>query len=312
SDADEVRAQGERVDRIAESLDAATDRLEGIASDQADLTARINSLADSIERASQQDAEMRQGLSDLSNALDQLQARVQALRQGEGEQKEIDREVERRLLLMEAASLLSYGKARVTVGGDVEGAREAYRQADGLVRSAEDPSLSQVRRLLAEELDALENLEVPDWLSLQGRLERQGARVDEWPIVSTGPVETPTDAQAEPDGWIEATRDALGGLVRVSPRAGAELSEHQVQTLREMARLRWLAAELAIARRDSAELDHHLRSLDRLLSQWFDPEADSVQAAARLIDDLQAIEVSPIPANLGQALSALQQALDSA
>lgn len=314
--ADELRAHGERLDRMTGQLEATSDRLGRIESEQAGIVERLQTLeqavTEAIEQGDERAAETRQSTDSLSTAVAELQVQMQEVWQREGEQREIDREIQRRLLLMEAASLLAFGQARAALGSDVEAALEAYRQADALVRRADDPSLGQIRRLLAEELDALADMSVPDWVQLQGMIQRQAARVAEWPVVQPGPTDRTPDSAAEPDGWIEATRDALGGLVRVSPRAESVLTDRQVESLQEMARLRWLAAELAIARRNVAELDHHLRSLDRLITEWFDPESDAVRAARRLISELQAIEVSPAPDVLGQALAAVQQQLDSA
>jgi uncharacterized protein HemX len=308
----------EGLDQVIEELAASNNRLGRLESDQAELSGRVDAQGESIAENRERSAEALRGVErtdqDLNAEIDELRAQMQQIWQRQGEQREIDRDIQRRLLLMEAASLLAFGKARAELSDDIDAAREAYRQADALVRRADDPDLGQVRRMLAQELDALENLKVPDWLGLQGAISRQARSVSEWPIAQTSQSDAATgdERNAEPDGWIDATRDALGGLVKVSPRASSTLSDPQIATLREMARLRWLAAELAIARRDTAELDHHLRSLDRFIDQRFDSDSDAVQSARRLIDEVEAMEVSPMPDILGQALTALRQYLDSA
>jgi len=217
--ADELRAHGERLDRMTGQLEATSDRLGRIESEQAGIVERLQTLeqavTEAIEQGDERAAETRQSTDSLSTAVAELQVQMQEVWQREGEQREIDREIQRRLLLMEAASLLAFGQARAALGSDVEAALEAYRQADALVRRADDPSLGQIRRLLAEELDALADMSVPDWVQLQGMIQRQAARVAEWPVVQPGPTDRTPDSAAEPDGWIEATRDALGGLVRV-------------------------------------------------------------------------------------------------
>lgn len=316
--ADEMGAHRERLDQVSEELQSTNDRLSRLESDQTDLSERLDAFGGSIEQtgapAVDVSRETEQTIEALRTEIDELRARMGQLRPREGEQREIGLDPERRFVLMEAASLLGLAKARAELGDDVDAAREAYRQADALIRRADDPSLEPVRRLLTQELDALENLSVPDWLSLQGRLQRQARGVADWPIARTRPADAPEagDGGEESEGWIEATRNALGGLVRVSPRAGPTLSEEQVETLREMARLRWLAAELAIARRDTAALDYHLQNLANLITEWFDSGAEGVQTARLLIEDVEAMEVSPMPDILGQALTALRQHLDSA
>lgn len=313
----DLRGQGQRLEQLAGEIGAATERLSRLESDQADLDERLEGLREPLGQARDRAANALQEASrngeDLVNLAEELQAQMQQLWQREGAQREVDHELERRLLLMEGASLLAFGQARAELGNDFEAARMAYRHARSLVQRADDPRLGQVRRLLAQELDALESVRSPDWLEFQGRIQRQARRVAEWPLIDqeTAPT-TSAASDADSGGWLASTRDALGGLVRVSPREGLELNDRQVETLREMARLRWLAAELAIGRRDTAELDHHLRGLERLIDDWFRPDAPELEAARRLIEELGQVEAAPIPEALGQALAALRQQLDPA
>lgn len=306
------RERGQRLERELEALtrdiEAASERIDRVAQRndglQADVARLAGAASEASEKAGAVDARM--------DSLDEdLRGQMQALWQREGEQREIDRELERRMLLLEATSLLRLGQERIELGGDLNAARQAYRTAARLIQQADDPRLGQVRRLLAGEIDALEAVEEPDWVRLQSRLERIAATVADWPLVQIMAEDSsPEEGVPEADGWLASTRRALGRLVQVRPRDQLAVSDEQLDTVKEQVRLRLTAAELAISRRDTIELDHHLRAVTRLIERWFDREHELVAAAARVFDRTSGIQADPRPTDLGQALHALLAHLD--
>jgi uroporphyrin-III C-methyltransferase len=312
------------LDPVHAALEAQQERGQRLERELATLTRDIETASERMGRLDQRSAALEADVAGLTGAISQadekvslvdarmdsldedLRGQMQALWQREGEQREIDRELERRMLLLEATSLLRLGQERIELGGDLDAARQAYRSAARLIQQADDPRLGQVRRLLAGEIDALEAVEEPDWVRLQSRLERIAATVADWPLVQVVAEESgPEESAPEADGWLASTRRALGRLVQVRQRDQLVVSDEQLETVREQVRLRLTAAELAISRRDTIELDHHLGAVTGLIERWFDRDHEAVAAAEQVFDQTRGSQADPRPTNLGQALHAL-------
>jgi uroporphyrin-III C-methyltransferase len=298
-----------RAGELASAM-AAIERLEGRLEAMESAASELESLAGASAVAERKINELASELDDISQELGE---QIQSLWQREGEQRQADHELERRMLMLEAASLLRLGQERAELASDWSSARAAYRRASDLLQQVDDPRLGGVRRELARELDSLEAIDAPDWLRLQTRLERLAGQSTEWPRRPLADDPGPADGEAaeggDDAGWLSSARSALAGLVRVSPRDEMALSDSQVDALREQFRLRLAAAEMAAARRDSAELAHHLQSAQRQMDIAFDPEDRAVAEALTLISELQQQSLAEVPVGLGRALAALRDLL---
>ncbi len=310
----ELEQQGERTITLAQRIEALAGQV-ATAGQQADRALERqetleNQLQETRQLISQAGDEVGGLASRQRELAEELRGQMQELWQREGRERQIDRELELRLLLLEAASLLRIGQERAELTDDLVGARTAYRRAATLVQQADDPRLGNVRRHIARELDALETAVAPDWLRAQVQLERLAETVEHWPMANPGNTEAEPDQPAEATGWMGSMRNALGQLVRVRPRDEVELSDEQINAAREQMRMRLTAAELAIARRDTLELDHHLRAAMRDLQDWFDGSAPEIQSARALMEQLTGLETATLPVEFGQALTALKAHLE--
>lgn len=303
--ADEQR----RIDQLDTVLESVQDQYADLSEALTRRDEQLQSLTSEVAEAGDQVARVDQRLDELEQ---ELLEQIHQLRQRDDSQREVDRELNRHLLLIEVAALLRMGQARAELAGDFSGARTAYRHSARLLAQADDPRLGQVRRLLVAELDTLEALEEPDWLAAQARLERLARQVGQWPLDGRGPDIDSDPGSEDPQeaGWMDNMRSALGQLVQVRPRDETPISQEQLELIREALRLRLAAAELALGRRDLAELDHHLRQVTQALNNHFDPDDQAVEAALGVVEELRALEPAMAPSGLGAALAGLREHLE--
>lgn len=313
----------ERLDRQAslaeeqagqqQDLNDRLDRLEGqLAELSADLEDARQRLAETgSDAAGWQDGLQAMG-EDFAQLADSLEARMATFAEQAGEQRELDRELARRLQLMEAAALLQMGQHRLELADDLAAARRAFRAADQVIQGLDEARLAPVRRQLLAELESLESHQPPDWMALSARLQRIGNQVNDWPLraalAEAAGLESPiTEAEA---GRMDDLRRSLRQLVQVRPREGLPVDESRVQWVREQVRLRLATIEWGLARRDWSIVEGQMGPLTELVDEWFDPASPAVADFRAAMEELpgQARPVSP-PA-LGAALSSLREQMD--
>lgn len=311
----ELAATGERIDEMEGRLGELETRFDGLAGNVDDRDAELEGLEQALASVTSNVDSIQ---ADMARLEDELGDRIQSLTEREGEQRQSDRELENQLLMLEAASLLRLGQERAELAADWPAARQAYRRASSLLQEADDPRLSAVRRTVTRELDELENIETPDWLRIQVRIERLSGQAHRWPrppMAGQSTASVSADDEAEDDaeaeaGWGDSLKSIFGQLVRVRPRASVALSDEELDLMRRQVGLRLTAAELAAARRDGEELSHHLRSAGNMLTSHFDPTDASVAEALQELEALAEFSPSAAPAGLGRALAELREHMD--
>ncbi|NBB92383.1 MAG: hypothetical protein GVY32_04345 [Gammaproteobacteria bacterium] len=348
SPVDEIRSQvgvlGERMDRLearSAELDALADRLSGLEalSDRVarveDLPDRVDSLQNRLQDLSGriESTRSRAGadaseLQTLNQASEALAARVSDLEQSLPEQlSELrdalssnrqqqtlefgERVAERRreLVLLEVSGLLRLGQSRAELAGDLAGARAAYVRAAERLATLQNGGFDRVGALIAEEREALEELDPPDWAGIMAQLQDLDAEAAEWPMKgaasSTPAPAGESDPAGEPEGWWPGMRRALGGLVQVSERDDVALPGSAVESIRERIRLHLAAAQAAAARRAAVELARQVTAVADLLEARFDTDASPVSRALDMLDELSGVREPELPP-LGEALAELQ------
>ncbi len=291
----------ERLDSLQSELAEVREALDSHDTDLADLRQSIRSQADDGDEVTRRLADLE---ADLSAAVDRLEETAD-------DQRAVDRELARRLFLMEAAALLRSGQERAELAGDYSAARAAYRRAYRLLRDFDDPRGSRARGLIAQELEALEAMSEPDWTSMSARIDRLASSVDEWPAiaVTTTGMASDEDEEDEEDGWLGRLGSTLGGLVSVRPRDTVPVTSEELDAVREQVRLRLAAAELAVARRNLDESSRQFRRTSELIERWFDADHSAVARGLSVLDDLAATEPAELP-GLGDSLAEIQRLLE--
>lgn len=283
-----------RLDTISEQIDLLVERVEELDVDGASARQEIRDELD--ERIGALEARMDQ-------TLDRLE-------QIGGQQRAVDQALEQRLYMLETAGLLRLAQDRAELMADFDGARAAYRRASRLLREVDDPRLNRARGMLSRELEALEQVVEPDWQGLSARLAQMADGAAGWPDPDEEPGTAEQGLAAEDDsGWWSGVKESLSNLVRVRPRDELPVSPEQVDAAREQLRLRLLSAELAVARRDTAELSHHAAHARMIVRRWFDVDDPSVGRALEQLHQLGETQAAQVP-SLGAALAELNRLLE--
>lgn len=275
----------------------------------------------SIERLQRQDGKLEERNAALEQALATAQARIKTV----GEVQDTLRAGLDRVLdelgrgrvewrLAEAEQLLLIANYRLQLAHDIETAIAALRAADRQLQELGDPALLPVRRLIAEEIAALQALERPDLPGLALQLGSLAQALPKLPLAIERrfqPVPTAAAASGvgtdEGAGWNvlrEMWRDLLG-LVRIRTDTEYEkplLAPEQSYFLRQNLRLMLYGAQLALLEGNADMYGQSLRAAQDWIEEYFDIEAPAVAGAraelARLLERKLTVELPDIASSL--------------
>ncbi len=206
----------------------------------------------------------------------------------------------------------------LSLGGRIASAITALELGDDVLRSLGDPALADVRRAIAEELQSLRGVELPDYERHLADLAGLIARVPELPMRAVVPenFSAPEEALEDVEPGIgrlwERTKGAVTSIVRV------ERQDEPVATLlTDSERLivrRQLALELQIARtalfeRREATFRASLVAADGILNRDFDRDSQRIIEARRLLAGMMRVTVEPELPRIGDSLALLRAAL---
>ena len=201
------------------------------------------------------------------------------------------------LRLDEAELLLAMGQHRLSIAGDLDGARRAYALAAGVLAGVDDPAYLSLRQTLQQERAALDALGVEPRAQAMMKLDAFASALLAVPLRAAA-----ADAQ-RPPWW----RRAFASVVAVQPS-----SRHvAVQPADRAAARAGLQLELSLARaaaerRDSAGYRVAIaRAQTWLLRLW--PPSPALQRRQIRLDALAALPLSLSIPTLGTTLEQLRQ-----
>lgn len=208
-----------------------------------------------------------------------------------------DRHGAQALRLDEVEWLLTAAQQRLTLAGDLDGARRAYALAAGLLDGIDDPAYLSLRQTLAQERAALEAQGADPRLTAAARLDTllaTLARLPEQPDPDAAPVHAPW-WQRLLGRFVEVRRSGDGLLRTPSERATAQ----------DTLQLEFTLARAALERRDEAAWRAALARAERWLPRLW-PDTPQRRAHAAELRALQALPLRPALPVLGSTLSQLR------
>lgn len=208
-----------------------------------------------------------------------------------------DRHGAQALRLDEAELLLSMGERRLSIAGDLDGARRAYALADGVLGGVNDPAYLSLRQTLQQERAALEALGLEPRARAVQALDAFSAA-----LVAAPPRASAADAPRRP--WW---RRAFASMVEVQPshRAIAELPADRLAAQAGL-QLELSLARAAAERRDVAGYRAAIARAQRWLARLLPPSPALRRQHAQL-DTLAALPLSLSLPTLGTTLQQLRQ-----
>lgn len=227
------------------------------------------------------------------------------------------------LVPVDIERLLLIANDAVTLARDPDIALQALRIADRRLAALDDPLFAETRRLLAEEMAALEGARRPDVAGvvhalgalqsripeLRSQLRSEATRGEDASAASTD------EAVAELPWWRRLASDVMATLRQlvVLRREGADDKPLPPPGMEELAaqnlHLRVEAARIAVLSRDADSFRSALASLDTWLRNWYRTDQPAVAAMLEQIDRISSLDFRPALPDISASLAAFRGAM---
>lgn len=198
-------------------------------------------------------------------------------------------------LTAEAEYYMQIANAQLQLAGNPHLARLALLQADDRIRQLANPALTNVRRALANELQALEFINRPDIEGVTLTLASLANSVDSLPLQQDIklPAEENPQVQGELSGMDRAMaslKSTLGDVVSVRRSDEAVrplIAPEAAYFLRVNLSLQLQIARLALLRGERAAFQQSLDDTDKWLGNYYDTDSTKVKAARQTITEVR-------------------------
>lgn len=224
-------------------------------------------------------------------------------------------------LLSESEYLLRLANQRLNLEGDMRGAEMILSAADEVLKEANDPALTAVRKAVASEMLALQSTAQGDLKGTYARLDALIANINELPILATEfQAETddaPVLANTEDDTVTPALKALLGELKnaikisRVTEDATPLLAPEQRYYLRQNLRLMLEQAALALLNKDAEAYARSLEKAHTWLQTYYPANKPRVAAYLKNVAQLKGFEFNSELPDISGSLRLLKAEIES-
>ena len=216
--------------------------------------------------------------------------------------------------LAEVEQILLVASQQLQLASNVKAALIALEAADARLAKSDRPQLTQLRRVVAEDIDRLRASPFVDATGISLKLERIIASIDEMPLaVATRPVViSDAESRSTTNDWRSMIAEVwadVRGLVRierVDSQIAPLLAPDQAFFLRENVKLRLLGARLALLARDEISYKADLAAAAEWLTRYYDGNAKSVASSVETLDQLRQSDIRIELPNVGASLDAVR------
>lgn len=298
---------GQRVSELREDASARSSELAALKARLDEVSAGRRLLDDDMDRLRERVTRETEALGELPGRVGQLEETVERF-VGVGDK------VRAAWLLAEAEHYMRIANAQLGLAGDVGVAQTALGLADDALRELNDPRLTPVRKLLADEISSLKAVPRPDTEGIVLTLGSLADDLDTLRLKSAAPEEfraAPEKPAAPLSGFdraLAATRAALASLVsvrRVDDPVSPLLSEAEKTVLIRSLDLELQLARLAIMRGDAGMYRRSVEAAGERLREHFDLASPDVQAASESLTELAAARLPEELPDISGSLDAL-------
>ena len=244
---------------------------------------------DAIERR------LQTRLQDRLQLMESVPARVASLESALSALRGISTGARDAWLLAEAEYYLQIGNSQLQLAGNPLLATLALKLADERIVELGDPGLTDVRRVLADEIRSLEVLEMPDIEGTTLTLASLSRVVDSLPLQQR--IVLLSDTQDEPDAELSGTdraiaslKSAMSGVVsvrRTDEAARPLIAPESVYFLRANLALQLQAARLALLRGEQALFQQSLDDAAAWLREYYDTDSKPVRSTLQTISEIR-------------------------
>lgn len=217
-------------------------------------------------------------------------------------------------VIAESEYYLQIANAQLQLANNPHLASLALKTADERLVQLANPSLTGVRRAIADELAALEVMERPDIEGATLTLASLARVVDSLPLASGAEAEEGS-GEVDPElsgagrAWV-SVKNAMSGLVKVTPPERAKLVQLSPDAeffLRNNIALQLQSARLALLRGEQAIFEQTLDDTSTLLGDYFDTGSASVSGALATIAEIRGSVFTTAAPDISESLRLLRQ-----
>jgi len=309
---DWLAARENNADDALASIDS---RLSAAQKSVSALDARVAELDGQNEGSSAEIEALRQELDERVRLLSSLPARMSTLESSVSSLAGISEGARDAWLIAEAEYYMQIANAQLQLANNPQLAALALGMADERIVQLGNPSLTDVRRAIANELAALDVMEKPDIAGATLTLASLARVVESLPLVNSG-----KDAAADEQGIDEdqsgmnrawsSMKGAMSGLVKVTPPDQAKLAlltPDGEYFLRNNLALQLQSARLALLRGEQTVFEQALDDISALLSQYFDGESTQVAGAQETLAEIRGNVFTTSVPDISESLRLLRQ-----
>ncbi len=252
----------------------------------------------------------------VKDELGNLHEQQQTLKEAVTELLRTNRHLRHEWLVAEAEYLANLAGHRLILARDAGTAITALKAADDRLREAGDPSLIVLRKALAEDINALEAVAMPDTAGLSLKLSTMVQDVDDLPLLTPEPTTATTQplrpSKPNIENWRElpaAMWEDMKKLVIIRDHQGPIkplLSPEQHFFLSQNLKLQLEQARLALLNGEQAIYVERLDTVQTWLNNWFDLESNRTVHMLDRVKELKAINIQPALPQLTRTYQAFQ------
>lgn len=258
---------------------------------------------------------LEEHLNSRLRTLDTVPGRILRLERSFSALQGISTGVQDTWLLAETEYYLQIGNAQLQLAGNPHLATLALRLADERLLQLADPALTDVRRILADELQSLELLEKPDIEGTTLTLASLADVVDSLPLrqdVQAHSTETskPDAELSGVDRALASLRGAVGDVVtirRTDEAIRPLIAPEAIYFLRANLALQLQTARLALLRGEQAVFQQSLDDAVLWLEEYYDQQSTPVRSALQTIREIRDNSFVTAVPDISQSLRLLRQ-----
>lgn len=302
-------------DQRAAALSDLRSRIASSGESLSNLDRGLAELAEADAQAASRFGLVQRELENRIQLLDSLPSRLSNLEKSMATLQGVSTGARNTWLLAEAEYYLQIANAQLQLAGNPTLATLALGMADERIAQLADPALTNVRRVLADELAALEVMAKPDIEGVTLTLASLARVVDSLPLQHAADSRPDSEEAIDPElsgvdrAWA-SVKGAVSGLVRVtSPNEGAMplMTPEAEYFLRMNLTLQLQAARLALLRGEQAIFQQSLDDATSWLQQYFDAESEQVSGALQTIGEIRGGIYATSAPDISRSLRLLRQ-----
>jgi uroporphyrin-3 C-methyltransferase len=282
----------------------------------------LSELQDSIDKMQQGGGDtaadidaLRQDVEDRVGIFSSLPARISTLESAVASFAGVSNGARDTWLLAEAEYYMQIANAQLQLASNPQLAALAMRMADERILQLANPSLTDVRRAIANELAALDAMKKPDIEGATLTLASLARVVESLPLRPAPGVGPTTDEPAVADqsgvqrAW-SSMKSALSGLVKVTPpdQVGPSiLTPDGEYFLRNNIALQLQSARLALLRGEQAVFEQSIDDTRALLQEYFDTNSAQVASTLDTLAEIRGSVLTMSAPDISESLKLLRQ-----